>query len=42
MEEESGLLIDQKTFTAKIQSKHDFREVMERLGNERLVIFKYH
>ena len=42
MEHESGILINQETFTAKIQSKHDFREIMERLANERLVIFKYH
>ena len=42
MDEEEGLLIDQKTFTAKVGSKMEFREIMERLGRVRLVIIEYH
>ena len=42
MEEESTKLVDQETFTAKVGSKKEFREVMERLGNVRLVITEYH
>ena len=42
MDEEKNQLVDQETFTAKIGSKYEFREVMERLGNVRLVIIEYH